>query len=93
MTSPGRQIASPSTSVIQSRSRRMATTRIPVCTGQLERRQRPAGEVAALADADPVGHLLGVGQVGHQLARDAEAVGDDAGDVDGGVADPLDGAR
>src|SRR3546814_14327459 len=27
-----------------------------------------------------------------ELARDAEAMGDDAGDVDGAVADPLDGA-
>ena len=30
---PGRRISSPSTSVIQSRPRRMATTRMPVCTG------------------------------------------------------------
>ena len=55
------------------------------------RREMPAGEVAALADADPVGDLFGVGEVGDQLTRDAEAVGDDSGDVDGGVADPLDG--
>ena len=91
-TSPGRRISSPSTSVIQSRSRRMATTRMPVCTGQLEVGQRAVRHVATLAHAHPVRHLLGVGQVGHQRPGDAEAVGDDAGDVDGGVADALDGA-
>ena len=32
-TSPGTHSTSPSTSVIQSRSRRIATTRMPVCTG------------------------------------------------------------
>jgi hypothetical protein len=37
-----------------------------------------------------VGHLVGGGQVGDQLARDAEPVRDDAGDVDGRVGDPLD---
>jgi hypothetical protein len=34
-------------------------------------------------------HLLGVGEVGDELAGNAEAVRDDPSDVDGGVADPL----
>src|SRR3712207_7144455 len=39
----------------------------------------------------PVGDLLRLGQVCDELARDPEPVGDDAADVDGGVADALDG--
>ena len=57
---------------------------------QLEVEQRPAGEVRALAHPHPVRDLLGVGEVGDQLPGDAEAVGDDAGDVDRRVGDPLD---
>ena len=57
---------------------------------QLEVGEGAAGEVRAVAHPHPVRHLLGVGQVGHQLAGDAQAVGDDAGDVDRGVGDALD---
>jgi hypothetical protein len=57
---------------------------------QLEVRQRAAGQVRAVAHEHPVRDLLGLGQVGDQLAGDAEAVGDDAGDVGGGLADALD---
>ena len=57
---------------------------------QLQVRQPPVGHLGVLPDADPVGDLLGGGQVGDEGPGDPEAVGDDAGDVDGGVAQALD---
>ena len=88
---PGRRISSPSTSVIQSRPRRMATTRMPVCTGssRSDSGRRARCEPSRTRTRCETSSALR--QVGHQLAGDAEAVGDDAGDVDRGVADALDG--
>ena len=60
---------------------------------QLERAQRPVRHVRALPHQHAVRDLLGLREVGHELAGDAEPVGDDAGDVDRVVADALDGAR
>jgi hypothetical protein len=61
--------------------------------GQFQRRQGPVRHVRALADQDPVRHLLGVGQVGDELCGNAQPVRDDSGDVDGVVAHPLDGGH
>ena len=58
---------------------------------QLERAEGAVRHVAVLTHPHPVRHLLGPGQVGDQLTRDAEAVGDDASDVDRVVGDALDG--
>ena len=43
------------------------------------------------ADAHPVRHLFGGGEVGDQRGGDAQPVRDDASDVDGRVAHALDG--
>jgi hypothetical protein len=59
--------------------------------GQLEVLHRAVGEVRPLPHEHAVGHLLGVGEVGHEGLGDAEAVRDDPGDVHGGVGDALDG--
>ena len=91
-TSPGRTISSPVISVIQSRSRRMATTRSPATVGSSRVGERPVGHVRSVADPHAVGDLLGPGQVCDQRPRDAQTAGDHPGDVGGGVADPLDGA-
>jgi hypothetical protein len=57
---------------------------------QLEGAEGAVGQVRPVAHDDAVRDLLGVGQVGHELAWDAEPVRDDAGDVDRAVADALD---
>ena len=38
-----------------------------------------------------MGDLVGGGEIRDESGGNAEAVDDDAGDVDGGVPDPLDG--
>ena len=55
--------------------------------GELEVGQAPVRHVRSFPDHHAVRHLLGLGQVGHELAGYSELVGDDAGDVDGVVAD------
>src|SRR5207302_5507744 len=61
--------------------------------GQLQVGQGPVRHLRAVTDPDAVGDLLGGGEVGDEGPGDAQAAGDDAADVDGGVAQPLDGAR
>jgi hypothetical protein len=70
----------------------MATTH-PDLDGELDVGQPAVGHGRALAHPHPVGHLLGPVEIGDQGTGDAQAVGDDAPDVDGGVADALDGAH
>ncbi len=90
-TSSGRTTRSPGTSMIQSRCRRTAMTRIPHTTGS----SRSLSDRCAICDPSEiehaVAHLFGGGKVGQELLGDTEAIGDDPGDVDSVVADALDG--
>ena len=60
---------------------------------EFEGRERTVRHVRALAHEHPVRYLFGVGQVGHELRRDAQPVRDDPGDVDGVVGHALDGGH
>ena len=57
---------------------------------QVDLVEAAAREARALTDAHAVRHLFGRAEVGDERGRDAEAVGDDAADVDRGVAHALD---
>jgi hypothetical protein len=59
---------------------------------KLDAGERPVVHVRPFAHADAVGHLVGRRQIGDEGTRDTEVPRDDARDVDGRVADALDGA-
>jgi len=59
---------------------------------QFEIGQRAVSHVAAVAHPHAVRHLLGRRQGGDERPGYAEPAGDDAADVDGGIAHALDGA-
>src|SRR6266511_2679173 len=59
--------------------------------GELDVGEGSPCQLRAVAHTDAVRDLLGDGEVGDERGGNAEAVGDDARHVDGGVADPLHG--
>ena len=64
---------------------------MPTSVGRRTVGERSVRERRVGAHPHAVRHLFGGGEVGDQRGGDAEAVGDDAGDVDGRVAHALDG--
>ena len=64
---------------------------MPTSMGSSRVGERAVREQRVGPDAHAVRDLFGGREVGDERGRDAEAVGDDAGDVDGGVAHALDG--
>ena len=58
---------------------------------QLDVGEAAVGERRSGADAHPVRHLFGGGEIRDERGRDAEAVRDDPRHVDRGVAHALDG--
>ena len=63
---------------------------MPTSIGSSTSSSERSGERRAGADAHAVRHLFGGGEIGDERGRDAEAVRDDARDVDRGVAHALD---